>query len=75
MPNILKIRLPARAKVARTIAHVHAARRAMKRRSCGGESAVIERNSGITVKGSTRKKMEVAASSANSRTGVIDEGM
>ena len=50
-------------------------RRAIQRRSCGGESEVTARKSGITVNGSTRKKMEVAASSANSSTWVTDAGM
>ena len=75
MPNILKIKLPATANVERTIAQVHAERRAIQRRSCGGESEVTARKSGITVKGSTRKKIEVAASNANSRTWVTDAGM
>src|ERR1700722_19958167 len=70
MPNILKIKLPTRAKEQRTMAHVHAARRAICRRSESGESDVMARNNGITVKGSTRKNTEVRANSANSRIGV-----
>src|ERR1700722_9975506 len=70
MPNILKIKLPTRAKEQRTMAHVQAARRAICRRSESGESAVMARNNGITVKGSTRKNTDVRANSANSRTGV-----
>src|SRR3984957_7666754 len=70
MPNILKIKLPTRANEQRTMAHVQAARRAICRRSDSGEFAVMARNSGITVKGSTRKNTEVRANSANSRIGV-----
>src|ERR1700722_5512373 len=70
MPNILKIKLPTRAKEQRTMAHVQAARRAICRRPGSGESAVMARNNGITVKGSTRKNTDVRANSANSRTGV-----
>src|SRR6185437_11864932 len=66
MPKARKIRLPAMANEQSTIAHVQAERRAISRRSAGGESAVIVRNMGITAKGSTRKKTEVIASSANS---------
>src|ERR1700691_4675776 len=70
MPNILKIKLPTRANEQSTMAHVQAARRAICRRSEAGESAVMARNNGITVKGSTRKNTEVRANSANSRIGV-----
>src|SRR5580700_386517 len=70
MPNILKIKLPTRAKQQRTMAHVQAARRAICRRSEAGESSVMARNNGITPNGSTRKNTEVRANSANSRTAV-----
>ena len=75
MPNILKIRLPASANEHSTIAQVSAERRATPRRSSFGEFAVTARNMGITANGSTRKNTEVIASSANSRTVVIEVGM
>jgi hypothetical protein len=68
MPNALKIRLPARENTQRTIPQVHAERRAITRRSDAGKSAVMAKNMGITAKGSTRKKTDVAASRVNSKT-------
>src|SRR5271156_4939195 len=68
IPNILKIRLPASANAQSTIPQVHAERRAISRRSVCGDSTVIAKNMGITAKGSTRKKTDVNASRANSRT-------
>src|SRR5271154_4496751 len=75
MPNILKTKLPATANEHNTIAQVNAERRATPRRSDGVESAVTARNKGITANGSTRKNTEVSASSANSRTTLIESGM
>jgi len=75
MPNILKIRLPASANEHSTIAQVNAERRATARRSAAVESAVTAKNNGITANGSTRKNTEVIASSANSRTTLIDSVM
>jgi hypothetical protein len=75
MPNILKIRLPATANALSTIAHVYAARRAISLFSSCGESEVIAINSGITANGSTRKKIDVAARSANSSTEIREDGI
>src|SRR5579863_4784481 len=75
MPNILKIRLPASANEHKTIAQVIAERRATARRSDAGEFAVTAKNKGITANGSTRKNTEVTASSANSRTTLIESVM
>jgi len=75
MPNALKIRLPAAANTQSTIAQVQAERLAICRRVDSGTSNVIDRNIGTTAKGSTRKKIEVAASSTNSRTSVASRDL
>ena len=75
MPNILKIKLPAIANAASTIAQVSADFRAIAFRSGFSVPAVTARNSGITANGSTRKNIDVSASSANSRTVLIVAGI
>src|SRR3984893_71139 len=75
MRRALKIRLPATANVLSAMPQVQAERRAMSLRTDDEEFTVMARNIGITAKGSTRKKTDVTASSANSRTCVTECNM
>ncbi len=71
MPNILKISCPARAKLVSTIKQVSAALRAMRFRRTASTLCVIARNEGIAAKGSTRKKIELSASTENRTSGAV----
>ena len=65
IPNILKIKLPAKANAVSTRKQVMAARRARRRRSQRVSSIVIARNAGIAANGSTRKKIELNVTNEN----------
>ena len=62
IPNIRKMSWPASAKLVSTMKQVSAALRAMRLRRSASRSAVMARNDGMAAKGSTRKKMELSAS-------------
>src|SRR5205085_4573885 len=59
MPKRRKIRPPPRANAPRVTAQVQAPRRAMSRRTCGVSRAVIARNVGTAVSGSTMNRTDV----------------
>jgi hypothetical protein len=65
IPNILKISRPASAKEVSTIKQVSDALAAMRFRRFASDPAVIARNAGIAANGSTRKKIELSASTEN----------
>src|SRR5437879_534484 len=75
IPKNLKIKLPAKANALSTTKHVQDARFAIRRRRDCSESAVIARNEGTAAKGSTRKKMELNATSENWKTELNDSCM
>ena len=62
MPNMRKISCPATAKLVSTMKQVSEPLRAMRLRRRGSACCVMARNEGIAANGSTRKKMELSAS-------------
>ena len=69
MPNILKMSWPPTAKPVSTIKHVNAPVRAIRRRRLGSALSVMARNAGMAAKGSTRKKIELSASTEKRTSG------
>src|SRR3989442_58756 len=59
MPNRRKMRLPPKANAVRVMPHVQAPRLAMRRRASGGSRAVMARNVGTAVRGSTMNRTDV----------------
>ncbi len=71
IPNILKIICPPTAKLVSTMKQVIAPLRAMRLRRTGSALCVIARNDGMAANGSTRKKMELNASSEKRTQGTL----
>ena len=69
MPNMRKMNCPARAKDVSTMKHVSAALRAMRLRRAVSAPAVMARNDPMAANGSTRKKIELSASTEKRTSG------
>src|SRR2546426_573445 len=67
MPNSRKIRPPPSANAVSVMAHVHAPRRAIARRTAGVSRAVIARKLGTAVSGSTMNSTEVKIRNSSCR--------
>src|SRR5208283_2511765 len=63
MPNMRKMNWPAMAKLVSTMKQVIAPLRAIRLRRAASALSVMARKDGMAAKGSTRKKMELSASS------------
>ena len=70
IPNSLKIKVPAIAKLHNTTKQVKAARRVIRRLCSAPAAAVMMRKVGTAPIGSTRKNIEVSATNENCRSSV-----
>ena len=71
MPNILKSSWPPSAKPVSTTKQVKAPLPAILLRRAGSALSVMARNPGIAAKGSTKKKIELSASTAKRTHGTL----
>ncbi len=71
MPNMWKITWPPRAKLVSTMKQVSAALRAMRLRRAASSCSVMARNDPIAANGSTRKKIELSASTQKCTHGAV----
>jgi hypothetical protein len=71
MPNILKMSWPPTAKPVSTMKQVSAPLRAIRLRRTGSALSVMARKAGMAAKGSTRKKIELSASTAKRTHGTV----
>jgi len=69
IPNKRKSSCPPTAKLVSTIKHVRAPLRAMRLRRAASPPSVIARNDPIAANGSTRKKIELSASTLKRTSG------
>ena len=71
LPKMRKMIWPPTAKLVSTMKQVRAPLRAMRLRRAGSAPSVMARNEGMAAKGSTRKKMELSASTEKRTSGAV----
>ena len=71
IPNSRKISCPPTAKLVSTMKQVSAPLRAIRLRRAGSAPSVIAKNDGIAANGSTRKKIELSASTEKRTSGAV----